>query len=274
MIDLSQVRVVGSPTACLSFPKTARLTHFGATQTAITIRTTGTDAWPVISIADKPGPEDDQAGTLWILTRPEGPTGPWYATGAERLRPAQLNGDKPQGAPNVPDTLAVLIGQGWLYDTGRWGRMAGYNPAPGEPVGVMVVAGSTRSDDRTPLQERTQMRVIAWPAFPGANPCQVLWEESDDAVVPAPTPAPTLPSDLEARLVALETLVRDQGRLMIPLAERLQALESAQAVDLTSIEARILTLETAVGNLAARKIPTHTKPLRLPWVGAVRLELE
>jgi hypothetical protein len=114
-----------------------------------------------------------QSATLWVL---EQIGGIWYATGAERLRPEQLNGDKPSGQP------PTVIGHDWLYDPARWGPMAYYNPAPGEIMGVMLVAGSTRSDNQTPLKARTNPLWIHWPSAQGLNPAQEVTESETAAL--------------------------------------------------------------------------------------------
>lgn len=151
--------VYGSNPACLDFPATGVFHAFGFMPGFMTIQTTGTEHWPMVDI-DGNGPS--QSGTLWVL---ESINGLWHATGAERLRPEQLNGDKPEGSP------ATAIGEDWLYDPMRWGPMAGVNPRPGEIVGLLVVAGSTRSDDQTPLNARTNPLWVHWPSSAGANPC-------------------------------------------------------------------------------------------------------
>jgi len=181
--DVSAFHVVGADRAVLGFPRTARLELFRVEPGAMTIRTTGTDSWPALAIED--GGEPVQSATLWVGLRIGGE---WYATGAERLRPGQLNGTKPEA--ERPGELATLIGGGWLYDAGRWRPMAGYNPAFGEPVCVMIAAGSTRSDNQTPVQARTQWQCLSWPN--GA----VLWQEGDStpSAPPAPPSAPPGPA--------------------------------------------------------------------------------
>jgi hypothetical protein len=105
--------------------------------------------------------------------------GRWHATGAERLRPGQIAGDdKPEDA-NVDN----FIGQSWLFDTNRWGPMVGFVPQVGEHVGMMVVAGSTRSDDTTPVEERTKVIEFAWPGPRGARNIRPVWVEGQAEVV-------------------------------------------------------------------------------------------
>jgi hypothetical protein len=42
--------------------------------------------------------------------------------------------------------------------------MTGYVPPPGQLVGFMVVAGSTRSDDHVIVRERTGVVLVPFPA--------------------------------------------------------------------------------------------------------------
>jgi hypothetical protein len=79
--------------------------------------------------------------------------GQWYATGGERWRPGQT--DKALSAPSD-------IGRGWFYKA-NWAPTTGYVPRPGETVGFMVVAGSTRADSRTPVRERSSILLIPFP---------------------------------------------------------------------------------------------------------------
>lgn len=205
-IPVSQVKVVGSSAAVLGFPATATFDSFSLVPGTMTIRTSGTAIWPAVAIEPNGAPV--QSGTLWVFLHIGGQ---WYATGAERLRPTQLNGGKPEGSPTD------LIGAGWLYDVNRWGPMAGYNPAPGEIVGVMVVAGSTRSDNQTPVKERTNILAIKWPNASGANPVTVVWSEGEtplpDPPTPLPTPVPPTPPSPTPPPSDSDTLVRIEHKI-------------------------------------------------------------
>ena len=191
MIDLTQVKVLGGNPGVLQFPQSATLTHFGIVPNAMEIHTTGAEAWVPVPL-DANG--TTQLATLWVFLQINGQ---WCAAGAERLRPSQVNGIKPVADPSAGG-LSTLVGNGWLYDPNRWHEMAGYNPKPGEAVGVMVVAGSTRSDDKTPTRARTQVIVVEWPGAAGANPMKVLWFEGQPANEPAspvPSPVPNHPAN-------------------------------------------------------------------------------
>lgn len=276
MIVMDQVRVDGAwATDVCAWPVTAQLSSVGVWQQGLSIHTEGTDSWGKVDIAGKDSADDDQRATLWVGLRVDGQ---WWITGAERLRPAQLNGVKPMGDPSIPDTLAVLIGQGWLYDRNRWPRLGGRNPQPGDPVAVMVVSGSTRSDETYAtvggrmVRERTQLMVIAWPDRSGANPCRVLWTESDpgpiqspvpplqpDASVPMPVAASTI-----AAVASLEMSVRALATDVDAIKGKVQQIEPV-LLDSTTAAIRLMlmtelkAIEQRLGRveaLAAQR-PTH-----------------
>lgn len=164
-IDIQHVQVNGSDPACLDFPANATWNHCGFLADGLNINITTVSAWPPVVIDETGNPA--QNATLWMFLCIGGA---WYATGAERLRPEQILGSiKPEGP------LDTLVGEGWLYDASRWGVMAGYNPAPGEIVGAAIVAGSTRTDNQTPVKERTPIVFFPWPTNAGADPVDIQW---------------------------------------------------------------------------------------------------
>ena len=77
-----------------------------------------------------------QEATTWIFFYINGQ---WYGAGGERMRPGQT--DKDLARPSI----------------------IGYRPKPGELVGFMVAAGSTRADNRTNIRERTAIMVMPFP---------------------------------------------------------------------------------------------------------------
>lgn len=182
MIDLNAVTVLASNPACLSFPVTASLTHFGITPNDMQIRTSGTDSWPEVPVP--PYTDPSQAGTLWVFRQIGGK---WYAAGAERLRHVQLNGSKRVAEPQYGG-LETLIGNGW-FGKPDFGLLAGNNPIPGEAVGFCVVAGLSRLGFNCPVQARTEVIVCEWPTAGGAQPLRILWREGE-SVPSAPEPPP------------------------------------------------------------------------------------
>lgn len=144
---LADVTVVSSPDV-RGFAVTSRLTSVAFRPGTIHVDHERRGAWPAVTISDD---GTTQEATIWVFFRIDGR---WYATGAERLRPNQT--DKALDNPSS-------AGHEWLYDPGRWGEMTNYVPAPGELVGFMVVAGSTRSDDHVIARERTGAVLIRFP---------------------------------------------------------------------------------------------------------------
>lgn len=265
MIDLSQVRVLGGPPDPLFFPKTARLDSFGVVPGTMFLRTSGQTQWPPVDI-DGNGTLD-QAATLWIFLQIGGQ---WYAAGAERLRPAQVNGTKPN-AHASEGGLSTLIGNGWFGDHHPH-PIRGYNPAVGEVIGVMVAAGDSRLGLNAPLRARTDVICVEWRA---GEAMREVWREGaaggvgdPPPVVVDPPPAPPAGPDpaLQALQQALATALVTQHELVT----RVAALEA----DRSALQAGLAALQTTVAEVDARKIPTRTRPFRIPFGGTVTLALE
>jgi hypothetical protein len=146
--DLGAVTIVSSPDV-RGFAVTSRVSSLAFAPGTITIDHSLRGTWPPVVIADD---GTTQEATIWVFFHIGGQ---WYATGGERLRPDQTT--KALENPSV-------IGRDWLYDPGRWGVMTGYVPSPGDLVGFMVVAGSTRSDDHVIVRERTGVVLVPFPA--------------------------------------------------------------------------------------------------------------
>lgn len=159
--DLGSVTVVGSPDV-RNWPITSRITslRFGGGQIHLDHTRRGT--WPPVVIAND---GTTQESTLWVFFNINGK---WYGTGGERWRPGQT--DKALSKPSD-------IGPGWLYDPSRWGPMANYVPRPGELVGFMVAAGSTRSDANINVAERSGVVLINFPSDNGGAYPPFAWEE-------------------------------------------------------------------------------------------------
>lgn len=189
---IKDVTVVGANAAVLSWPASAKLESIGIVPNKMQIRTSGTESWRAIDINvnqdsngdGNPANDPDQGGTLWVFERINGR---WYASGAERLRPYQLNGDKPVADP-TQGGLSTLIGNGWLYDANRWGPMAGVNPQPGDIVGFMISSGSTRLDYTSAEQQRTDIIACRWPDAGGQIPFDIVWREGQDVAQPEAPP--------------------------------------------------------------------------------------
>ncbi len=143
---LGPVQIVGGSPDVRSWAVTSRITSLRFSPGNIHLEHTKTGRWPGVDIGGAL-----QEATLWVFFKIGGQ---WYGTGGERWRPGQT--DKVLSAPSA-------IGPGWFYN-GNWAPMTGYVPRPGEQVGFMVVAGSTRVDAKAPVRERSNILLIPFPA--------------------------------------------------------------------------------------------------------------
>ncbi len=55
----------------------------------------------------------------------------------------------------------MCIAQDWFYDS-RWGALQGFQPAPGEIVGIFVAQGNLRGSGNTSVKERSNVVLIPW----------------------------------------------------------------------------------------------------------------
>jgi len=157
--DLNSVRIIGGSPDVRGWPITSEITsiEFGGRWFHIDHTRRGT--WPSVDIGGAL-----QEATIWIF---ENINGQWYGTGGERLRPGQT--DKGLGRPSD-------IANGWFYSS-YWAPMTGYVPRPGEVVGFMITAGSTRADNNAPVHERSGVVLISFPSDNGGSYPPFLWKE-------------------------------------------------------------------------------------------------
>jgi hypothetical protein len=143
--DLNAVRFVGGSPDIRGWAVTSEITSLVFSPGTIHIDHTKRGQWPSVDIGGAL-----QEATIFIF---ENINGVWYGTGGERLRPGQT--DKGLGNPSE-------IANGWFYSP-YWAPLSGNVPRPGEVVGFMVVAGSTRADNNAPVHERTGVVLIPFP---------------------------------------------------------------------------------------------------------------
>jgi hypothetical protein len=148
--NLASVKIIGSPDV-RSWPITSDITSLRLGGGLFHIDHTKRCQWPGVDIGGAL-----QESTVWVFFQIGGQ---WYGSGGERLRPCQT--DKELGRPSD-------IGPGWFYSP-IWAPMAGHVPQPGELVGFMMVAGSTRADSNAPVRERSRVVLIRWPGDGGGS---------------------------------------------------------------------------------------------------------
>ncbi len=144
--SLGPVQIVGGSPDVRGWAVTSRITSLAFSPGNLHLEHTRFGQWPPVDIGGAL-----QEATLWVFFRI---SGRWYATGGERFLAGQR--DKELSNPSA-------IGPGWFYSS-AWSPMNGYVPRPGEQVGFMVVAGSTRADANAPVRERSNVLLIPFPA--------------------------------------------------------------------------------------------------------------
>ena len=172
----------------------------------LTDNPTGVADWPVTttitSVEFEPGGVDgvhvefdkrDGAGR-WPDITPPGWTGPlqytlgfceriggkWYGSAAIQFWYGlnEMGGNVAQDIVTKTQCTAFGLGsscqvaKNWYYD-GRWGALAGYQPATDEIIGVFVAAGNLRGvhDDgsQSPVHERSNVVLVKMPGLAGAK---------------------------------------------------------------------------------------------------------
>lgn len=143
---LGAVTIVGGSPDVRGWPITSTITSIAFSPGVFHIDHTRRGQWPGVDIGGAL-----QDSTIWVF---ENINGQWYGTGGERLRPGQTD----KGLTRASD-----IASGWFYNA-FWAPMTGYVPRPGEAVGFMITAGSTRADNNAPVKERSGIVFIPFPA--------------------------------------------------------------------------------------------------------------
>lgn len=145
--SLGGVTIVGPSPDVSGFAVTSRITTIHFSPGVLRVDHDQRGRWRPVDI----GAGALQEATLWLFFNINGR---WHTTGSERFRPNQT--EKSLSAPSA-------LTRGWFY-LPVWAPIAGYQPRVGEQVGFMMVAGSTRLDNRVRDRERTSITMIPWPA--------------------------------------------------------------------------------------------------------------
>ena len=163
MLDLHQAILSDNPPNLADWPITTMITdvefqYNGADGVHVEFgKRDGPESWPDVTPPGWMGPLE------YTLGMAEQINGQWYASAAIQFwRGLDASGG------NVGANNPVAVN--WYYD-GRWGALAGRQPAEGELIGLFVVAGNARgvfADDplESPVMERSN--VVLMP-FPGPN---------------------------------------------------------------------------------------------------------
>jgi hypothetical protein len=178
-LDLHQATIFDNPANLADWPVTTLITdvefqYQGADGVHVEFsKRDGTGSWPDVT---PPG----WTGSLeYTLGMAEYINGQWYASAAIQF----WRGLPASGGNVAQDTVTMgqctafgagstcQIAKNWYYD-GRWGNLAGYQPATGEIIGIFVVAGNVRGvtdGSQSPVQERSNVVLMPFPPLAGAK---------------------------------------------------------------------------------------------------------
>jgi len=177
-LDLHDATIFDNPSNLADWPITTEITEVdfeynGKDGVHVEFSKKDDGSWPDVTPPGWDGPLE------YTLGMAENIGGKWYASAAmEYWRGLDVQGG------NVASDVTTLgqctqFGQGsscqvaknWYYD-GRWGNLAGYQPATGETIGIFVVAGNLRGvtdGSQSPVQERSNVVLVKMPDKSGAK---------------------------------------------------------------------------------------------------------
>ena len=179
MIDLHQCTLSDNPTNLADWPVTTQITdvefqYMGADGVHVEFsKQNDPGSWPDVTPPGWTGPLQYTLGMAEFIN------GKCYASAA-----IEFWRGLPAAGGNVAEDVVSLaqctafgaasscqVAKNWYYD-GRWGNLAGYQPATGEIIGIFVVAGNLRGvtdGSQSPVQERSNVVLMPMPVFGGAK---------------------------------------------------------------------------------------------------------
>jgi hypothetical protein len=160
-IDLSKASVYNSPPDIASWAITTAITRLDIGSDGVYAqfdKSDGPNRWPDIT---PPGWGGSLQYTLWLALHLDNQ---WDTAGI-----IQFWYGRPGTGDDVTQNNQIAVN--WVFD-GRWGPMAGHQPAVGELVGFFVTAGNERGvtdASQTLVTERSNVVVIPFPANSGVS---------------------------------------------------------------------------------------------------------
>jgi hypothetical protein len=162
-LDLHLATLYSNPPDLADWPVTTTLTEvdFGDGVHLAFSKQDGADRWPDVTPPGWMGPLQYTLGMAECID------GQWYASAVIEF---WYGLDASGGNIGLDNQVAM----NWYYDAGRWGMLAGRQPAPGETIGIFVAAGNLRnitSDDpaQSPVMERSNVVLVPMPDANGAT---------------------------------------------------------------------------------------------------------
>jgi hypothetical protein len=138
--DMTQATILDSPANLGSWPVTATITSVIFTPISFEVdfdKRASADRWPDFPF----GSGGSLQYTLGMCVNPDG-AGHWFCSAVVQFWfGRELDASTPPGD----------VGANWFYDA-RWAPILGYQPQPGETVGLFVAQGNQRDgQDTTPI---------------------------------------------------------------------------------------------------------------------------
>jgi hypothetical protein len=178
-LDLHVATILDNPANLADWPVTTHITEvdfqYGG-QDGIHVefsKRDGAGSWPDVTPPGWDGPLEYTLGIAEYIN------GQWYASAAiEFWRGLDASGGNLATDVGTSAQCTAFgygsscqVAKNWYYD-GRWGALAGYQPATGEIIGVFVVAGNLRNvmdGSQSPVQERSDVVLVPMPDVNGAK---------------------------------------------------------------------------------------------------------
>ncbi len=160
--DLHLATLYSNPPDLADWPVTTTITEvdFGDNVHLAFSKQDGADRWPDVTPPGWDGPLQYTLGMVECID------GQWYASAVVEF---WYGLDASGGNIGLDNQVAM----NWYYDAGRWGALAGRQPATGETIGIFVAAGNLRNistDDtaQSPVMERSNVVMVPMPDASGA----------------------------------------------------------------------------------------------------------
>jgi hypothetical protein len=193
---ISPVTFVGGPDLN-RFAVTTTITHVDVHLTGLELRfdkRDGPNRWPDNITPGWSGPLQYSVGLCERLSDQ------WYCSAPVET----WFGNNVIGGP-IQSQDPPQITKNWFYD-GRWAPLHTHQPAPGEQLGVFVVAGDARNSF-TPVRERSNIVLITLPA-PNTT---VAFDFTAQPLAPPPVPPPV---SIDAKPVGIPAPSIDLGAIL------------------------------------------------------------
>ncbi len=149
LFDMRNAIILDNPPDLGSWAVTTHITSITFTPSAFLVdfdKRDGPGRWPDVGFGT-----GDIEYTLGMCVNPDA-KGQWYCSAVVQFW---------YGRDLASTASPSDVGLEWFYD-GRWAPILGYQPQPGEVVGIFVGAGNLRDSGNWAVEERSDVVLIPW----------------------------------------------------------------------------------------------------------------